>query len=610
MTSFPDERNGEDAGRVAVRDLAGARPLRTLGPAAGGAEMSPSGRQVIGYDHTPTAYVITLWDTESGQTLMEFREPRDSAAPEPQGVRTSGATMPRRERERRALDPNSPDATVSEDGRLLALCVPGRPLQLWDVTERRRLPMTWTADRDCYEEKYRFVAGGRSLAHVADGSIRIWDIATGTERPLLELRRVQQIGSSTDDGYLVATTGGEVVLWRLDSPDWPVLLYPTNGEIPAEPRVDLGSGRLRPLAGAGEGAESAVRTLDVSGAVRADWRVEPLLAAEFSPDGSLLATTGRLDAEGLARFAVVDGRSGEPVADPPALPCRTEPVIGPPPEAVPPCEVSQAFSPDGARLVYSTKGTGVARRLALWDADRRAPLPAAGEPPDRVADLALGPDGRVILPTGPGGLEFWDPREGRTTAEVPGPRGTGVAIRPDGRLLVTSFGDVVDLPGLRMTPRPQNPGAAVESLEFSADGRYLAAGERAGRVTLWDGGLGHRLGELARADLGAASATTLAFSPDGHTLAVAYQDNVVQLWDLDSRLPVGSPFPTAGDGVHDLAFSPDGARLHVAGEHVPLQRIDLAPAAAATTLCRRVGGGLTRQDWHTYLPTVPYRATC
>ncbi|MFE1554282.1 hypothetical protein ACFW6V_04730 [Streptomyces sp. NPDC058734] len=610
VTFFPDEESEENAGRVAIRDLSGARPDRVLGPAAGGAEMSTSGRQVIGYDRTPTEYVITLWDAESSRALLEFRERRDPGA-DPRGTRVSGATMSRHARERRPVAPDTPDVTVSPDGRLLALCVPGRPLQLWDVAERRQLTMAWTADRDCYEEKYQFVAGSRLLAHIVDGSIRIWDTANGSERPSLEFRRLQRIGLSTDDGYLVALTGDEVVLWRLDSPDWPVLLYPANGEIPAEPRVDPRSGRLRYLAGADGGTEPVVRTLDVSRTVRADWQPEGPLAARFSPDGSMLVTAGRPGADGAARFGIVDGRSGTPVAELPGLPCRRMPVPGEPKGAAPPCEVSLAFRPDGVQLAYSTKGTGYARSIALWDVVRRAVLPPAGDPPDRYGEIALAPDGRVVLPGGKSaGIDFWDPFRNRVTGSVPGPRGNDFAIRPDGRLLVAASGEVVDLPGMTTTPKPQNPGTAVESLEFSADGRYYAAGERAGRVTLWDGSLSRRLGVLTRADLGAASAGALAFSPDGRTLAVAYHDNVVQLWDLASHLPVGSPLPTAGDSVYDLAFSPDGATLYVAGAHAPLQRIDVTPASAAADVCRRAGGGLDRSAWGTYLPNVAYRATC
>ncbi|MGW3396558.1 nSTAND1 domain-containing NTPase [Streptomyces hydrogenans] len=615
-TYFPDVRKEGDAGRVAVRDLSGRRPDLVLGRAAAGAEMSPTGRQVIGYDRTATEYVVTLWDTRSGRWLIELRAPRDPRA-DATGTWVSEATLQRQARERRPLVPDAPDVTVSQDGRTLAFCVPGRPLELWDVARRKRSAVGWPSDQECYEERYRFVAGDRLLAHADDGAIRLRDLVDGTERPKLGYRGELRIGFSADDRYLAAHTSTDVLLWRLDTPAGPVVTHGVNGEYPAEPRVDPKSGRLRFLAGAEPGTESTVRTLDVSGALRDDWRPNASLAATFSPDGRFLAVAEPPGADGTAPFRLVDGNTGSPIAGLPGLSCRTRDMGGAPPGVDeippgidPPCEVSIAFRPDGGRLAYSTKGLGFARRIGLWDVGGRRPVPRAAEPPDRWGDIALTPDDRVVLRSSPSGVEFWDPGLGRVTGTVAGPVGDAFAVRPGGRSMVTSSGESVDLRTLTKVPGTRSPGTAIQALEFSADGRYLAVGEQVGRVTLWDGGLQRGLGVLTRAYLGGSSISALAFSPDGRTLAVAHFDEVVQLWDLDSRTPVGSPIPTTGGTVLDLVFSPDGTALHVAGSHAPLQRIEVTPAAAAADVCRRAGGGLSPAEWRTHVNGLPYRSTC
>ncbi|MER8039072.1 nSTAND1 domain-containing NTPase [Streptomyces hydrogenans] len=616
VTSFPDPLKEGDAGRVAVRDLSGRRPDLVLGRAAGGAEMSPTGRQVVGYDHTATEYVVTLWDARSGRRLIELRAPRNPRA-DATGTQVWDATLRRQARERRPLAPDAPDVTVSRDGRTLAFCVPGRPLELWDVARRKRATVGWTSDRECYEERYRFVAGDRLLAHAADGDIQLRDLVDGTERPSLGYRGELRIGLSTDDRYLAAHTATDVLLWRLDTPEWPVVIHAVNGEYPAEPTVDPKSGRLRFLAGAEPGSETTVRTLDVSDAIRADWRPGASLAARFSPDGRFLAVAEPPGADGTARFGLLDGSTGAPIAGLPGLPCRTRDVGGAPPGGGamppgvdPPCQVSIAYRPDGGRLAYSTKGLGFARRIGLWDVGRQRPVARAAEPPDRWGGIALTPDDRVVLRSSPSGIEFWDPGLGRVTGTVAGPVGDAFAVRPGGRSMVTSSGESVDLRTLTTVPRTRNPGTAVQGLEFSADGRYLAAAKQVGRVTLWDGGLERGLGVLTRADLGGSSVSALAFSPDGRTLAVAHVDDVIQLWDLDSRMPVGSPIPTVGGLVHDLAFSPDGTVLRVAGARTPLQRIEVTPAAAAADVCRRAGGGLSPEEWRTHVNGLPYRSTC
>ena len=42
---------------------------------------------------------------------------------------------------------------------------------------------------------------------------------------------------------------------------------------------------------------------------------------------------------------------------------------------------------------------------------------------------------------------------------------------------------------------------------------------------------------------------------------------------------------------------------------IPLGR-NTTPAAAKADVCAGAGQGLTRQEWATYIPGVPYRAPC
>lgn len=73
--------------------------------------------------------------------------------------------------------------------------------------------------------------------------------------------------------------------------------------------------------------------------------------------------------------------------------------------------------------------------------------------------------------------------------------------------------------------------------------------------------------------------------------------------------------------LEQAAYGPDGRGLAVAqrkGRTTAFQlretrdggTLPLAPQRVADRACARAGGGLTRNEWRTYLPTLEYRRTC
>ena len=143
-------------------------------------------------------------------------------------------------------------------------------------------------------------------------------------------------------------------------------------------------------------------------------------------------------------------------------------------------------------------------------------------------------------------------------------------------------------------------------------------------MALWDGALRHQTGVLPNVfpsvlvdridtttDDASEAVSALAVSPDGRTLAVGGEAGSVQLWDIATQQPLGGPLTTPGEAIDTVAFAADGSAVYAGSAHVPLQRYTIEPSKAVASVCARAGAaGLTRAQWRTYVPDVPYRRVC
>ncbi|MFC8519528.1 WD40 repeat domain-containing protein [Streptomyces sp. NPDC057257] len=183
------------------------------------------------------------------------------------------------------------------------------------------------------------------------------------------------------------------------------------------------------------------------------------------------------------------------------------------------------------------------------------------------------------------------------------------AVDAMGRTAVTDEGMLVDV----ATGRRRTGGVTGEDwlrgAVFSPDGRYLAAEDIGGRLTLWDAHTWRRIAVLRAAGSTVAD-SALAFSADGALFAASDAEGSVQVWETArTRLPAATV--PAGDGpVLAVGFGAGAGELHIATPHLADRTSPLLPDRAAAEVCERAGGGATAAEWHRYLPSVPYRATC
>ncbi|MET8138157.1 hypothetical protein ABZV24_40780 [Streptomyces sp. NPDC005251] len=513
---------------------------------------------------------------------------------------------------------------VSPDDRLMAVCPPTGSLQVWDVTRRRKLSGPWeraVRAAQCAAGAIVFTPNSHRLV-VAGKTVRTWEVASGRELPGIDHPGVTELAFSADGRFLATLDGSELLLWRTSEAGDPVLRSTLIDESVSQLRIDLAGGAVRYLAG---GSDPMVRSVRLGRATASGWQQGTATQALFSPDGELLGRA--VQSAGSDRAEVIDVPSGQALAARlPTTPCPVP--SGAAAEGGPDCVDLMAFSRDGGTFaVLSTEEeTDTApSRSVLTVLGTRSPfrrtggsLPSA-EDPGMIGDIALDPQGRILLVSGPQAddrTDLWDPVRQTRTGRLSGISGDGVALRPDGRLLVTSAGQVVRLPSGRVTLTHPFAEESVTALAFSADGRYLAVGDESGMVTLWDGQGEQRLGELpgpsaqSDQDSRVQLVTALAFSADGSTLAVGDSDADLRLWDVGSRQLTGTALSTPGDGILSLAFRPDGRTLLAAGEHIPLTSYTVDSTQVAVGVCRRTGGGLSRKDWQTYFRDVPYRKTC
>ncbi|MGW4945748.1 TIR domain-containing protein [Actinoplanes sp. NPDC004185] len=297
----------------------------------------------------------------------------------------------------------------------------------------------------------------------------------------------------------------------------------------------------------------------------------------FSPDGRTLAVVGAQDKAVLWDVAV---RS---------RPARlaTLPNDG--------TVRSLAYSADGKTFVTGDR-SGI---TTLWDTSDRA------EPelitrlddflPYPVEDLAFSPDGRTLIvdkgrfvPV----YDMTDPLDPISLRGVVGFGGSPMVFTPDSTKLIVGEYDgrvaYYDIEARRnevrdrvrvMDDGPQPPdmppdepdwgaydvvtslGGSISAITLSPDGRMMAAGDRNGTVTVWDG---REVVSSMRANAGIG---TLAFGPGAETLVTADGSGTVTMWNVRPRSAPDRLAALAGPGGSNrsTSFRPDGRTLLAAG---------------------------------------------
>lgn len=437
-------------------------------------------------------------------------------------------------------------AASSKSGKYFAQTAYGQ-LTLYDTTGWKGHSLMTTNYR---VNSVNFSLDEKLLASADEsGSVIVWNVATGEKVNTLE--RDPRAGATyaclDSAGQLLAAAyrDGSVVVWTLSGEK------PTVKTLASEPK-------------------------------RVPWRLA------FSPDGGLLAV-GFQDG-GLTLLSVANGQALHSFA-------AHKGIVW-----------SLVFSPDGEVLASG----GDDYLVKLWNPETGKSLKTLKGHKDIVYALAFSADGGQLASGSKNGeVKLWNPSNGKCVQTLPldedlvtyvafGPKGdelyymnfsgrmmtwplpqgegkqvlpplcTGgklaLVFSPDGKTLATAGGGgdvyLYDLteelkqPTSVHTSVLKSGGQNVWSLGYSTDGAFLAAGDEAGRLTLWQTATGQQNPEAKVTD---RPLYALAFAAQDQAVLVGSNDNKARLIQANDGHCLHTYDFTSG--VWSLALSPDGRRF-------------------------------------------------
>jgi RNA polymerase sigma factor (sigma-70 family) len=382
--------------------------------------------------------------------------------------------------------------------------------------------------------------GALLVSQGQDGTIRIWETATGKELRRIDLPAtpVAELALSPGGKQLaVRAFGGTIRLWDTA----------TGREVRT-----LGKKADPPAAGAGAVAVAGVPFV-------------PGPSMSFSPDGKTLAFAGP-DPEDPKSGAVVKiwdtatGRKLRRIADPDAAALVAVP----------------RFAPDGKALAWA-KSDGTIRVIELATGKEFHVLKCPGEKPRGflMMNFAFSPDSKTLVAQSPLDSELlvWDTATGKELRRfrrpanrfgLAGATSGLLAVSPDGRLLAVGSGDhavhLLDAATGKELGGTAGHRSAVVSVRHAPDGKTVTTTSEDGTIRGWDALTGE---ELRRVTL-AEGSNAYALSADGRMLAVAQTDGAIHLRDVGTNKELQT-IDARNGGVASLAFAPDGKTLAVYG---------------------------------------------
>jgi RNA polymerase sigma factor (sigma-70 family) len=510
--------------------------LLTLNAAGFSVAYSPDGKCLATSFWDNKAFIVKLWDAQSGQEL-------------------------------RILKGGGSRVVFSPDGRRLASGAVDNTLKVWDAQTGQEFLSLKVRNGDAYPGfSLAFSPDGKRLASATTtwdnskkaygaGEVKVWDAETGQE--LFSLPgEINTLGLafSPDGKRLAGAVDKTVKVW--DAQTGQELLSVKGHHAKTISSVAYSPDGKR-LASASEDktvkvwdAQTGQELLSLKG------HTKTVNSVAYSPDGKLLASASE-----DKTVKLWDAQTGQEL-----LSLKHVEWVA-----------HVAFSPGGKHLASAAGDKGV----HVWDPQTgQRPLTVQGAAASWVASVAFSPDGKRLASggsgrpgSGLGEVKVLDAQTGREifafqghTAEI-----TAVAYSPDGKRLASGAGDKMvkiwdaqtgqELLALKGHTDP------VNSVAFSPDGKRLASGggddneQGPGELKVWDAMTGQQLLSLKGYSRPVWEAT---FSPDGKRLASAGgaggKPGEVKVWDAQTGQELLS-LQGLTDIVFNVAYSPDGKRL-------------------------------------------------
>jgi WD40 repeat protein len=264
-----------------------------------------------------------------------------------------------------------------------------------------------------------------------------------------------------------------------------------------------------------------------------------------------------------------------------------------------------AFSPDGKRIA----SVGEDRVVRVWDPiDGRELLTIKGHAAE-IAAVAFSPDGKWLA-TGSNdrSVTISDAASGKEKHSLLSNAGhvLDIAFSPDGkRIAVVQLESrnvhVWDVDRGEVALLLDGPPDWIESVAYSPDGKWLAAGGKDGTVQLWEAATG-RESRTLKGHRGVVRG--LAFSPDGKWLASCSADQTVRVWDVDSGQEKFNH--KVGGMLFDVAFSPDGKQVAAASSKATVHEWDVSSGKETLSLAAKTGAPFQNKSSN-FVYAVAYR---
>jgi WD40 repeat protein len=482
------------------------------------------------------------------------------------------------------------------DGRTLASAGAGG-IKLWTTEGWRETAVLRSSSGENPTALAFSGDSGTLVAGNQSGGFSLWDVPDRSERPALSGHK-KEFGRAvfSPDGTLVAAgqSDGMVRLWN-SATGAPLralaghtklaneITFSPDGKTLASASDD-GTARLWDVEAGRERAVLSLASSTASGAPSA-------FTVAFAPDGkslSVAARDGKIHlfdvGTGQERLAFPKTPGERATSKPSALPGASsaapaegtrasEKPVPAPPQVLRPEELSDdqfiqhvlrriresRESRDDAlgilrrarALIRSAKGIEAKTREGLEDLIQSEMVDL--EPSFVIRSLSYAPDGRALASAdGRGVLRLWNPATGEEMVEVGRP---SLAAHPVDHVLnsrLISFADTSTSYGFEWRTGEQPVAYRVE---YSPDGRFIAAAGTDGAIVLWDpSGTGEQLRLTGRSGVPPG----FSFARDGQAFAYQAADSV-RVIDLRTRRNLA--VFTDADWVLGLAFAPDGTSL-------------------------------------------------